>query len=175
MGALADQALLVVGGHLQLDTLAVHQGDLTLGPHLDADRGGGVVAHTQLGAHGALAGLQVWGDGLPGGLLHQGAHKRGAKDGQSAGAGGLGGIRLAHHSLGAALHSNFNGHIGHFSFVDSICPVGTSYFTPLFNKKLVSCPNFVQRVEDCPVLWEGAHQIPVAHAVQLQLRGHRYL
>ena len=75
------------------------------------------------------------------------------------------------HSLGAAFHSNFNGHIGHFSFVDSICPVGTSYFTPLFNKKLVSCPNFVQRVEDCPVLWEGAHQIPVAHAVQLQLRG----
>ena len=40
VGALTDLARLVIGGHLQLDALAVHQGDLALRPDPDAYGGG---------------------------------------------------------------------------------------------------------------------------------------
>ena len=110
VGALADQALLVIGGHLELQALAVHDGDLALGPHLQTHGGGGDVGDVQLGAHGALTLGQAGGHGGPGGLLHQGAHPGGGEHGQGAGPGGDGGVLVVDHGLGLGLHTNGNRH-----------------------------------------------------------------
>ena len=110
MGALADGAGLVVGGDGKGELAAVHGGDLRLGPYLHPYGGGGVVAHVQPGAHGALPLLQGGLGGVDGGVLHQGDHLGSSEHGQQAAAHGGGGVLIVDHARGAALASYSNGH-----------------------------------------------------------------
>src|SRR5699024_10167790 len=104
--ALADGAGVVKGGDGEGELAAVHGGELRLGPHLHAHGGGGVVAHVQVGAHGALPLVQAGLDGVDGGVLHQGDHLGGGEYRQQAAAHGGGGVLLGDHALGAAPGSN---------------------------------------------------------------------
>ena len=110
VGAPADLAGLVVGGHIEGDLLAVHGGDLGLGPDLHADGGGGGVGHVQMGAHGALVLGQIGHKAGGRGVFHQGDHIRGGEHGHKAGADGVGGVLAGDDGVGAALQANFDRH-----------------------------------------------------------------
>ena len=86
MAALADQLLPGVGADLKGQHPAVHRRKLALGVNVHADGGGGQVGDVDVGAHAALPFLQAGGDGVHGGLLHQGDHMGRGKHRQRAAA-----------------------------------------------------------------------------------------
>ena len=93
--SMADEAVLVVGLHLEDEATAVDLYEGAVAPDLHAHWSGGGVCHIDECADGAFAFLEERGDALAAGLLDEGDHHRGGEDVSQAtahmGCGELGG------------------------------------------------------------------------------------
>ena len=108
--ALADQTGIVIGGHMEYQTAAVHLGQLSLGANVCAHGAGSQMLYIHQRTHGAAALLECGCHAGKGSLLHQCDHAGRSKNGQQAAAHAGGGVGFGNGHSGLTLDTGFEFH-----------------------------------------------------------------